>query len=189
MSRMFRKKRISVPAPQKDSYSYEELYTEYWPILVSLFKRTIPDPDESEDLAQLTMIRVWIYWDKIQWDKLENVIGVIANGIKCDYMNKRHTQSFIEFESDELEFEGYSDGITDPMRALVNSQLDEVFNSIFLHIDKARDREVFLDYYVKELDIEQLCDKHKITRNHAYLIFHKCRNIVRDAFDYEDFIE
>ncbi len=185
----YKKKRISVPSPRKDpsTYTYDELYKEYWPALQKLFMYSIGDYHTAEDLAQLVMIRVWRYWDRLQWDKLAGAIGVIANNVRYDYLKANFDRPDKEFYEDELEFDCHDNGISDPIRKLVVERAADAVVD-FTEILKDKDREFFLDFYIHDIDLNDLCEKHSIKRPHVYVRLHRIRELLFECFEAYDLL-
>lgn len=186
----YRKKRITVPAPKKadpSTYTYEELYEEYFKKLHMLFYSSIQDYHDAEDLTQNTLIRVWRYWDKIQWDKLGGAIGTIANNVRYDYVRGHFDKPDKAFYEDVLDFESHDDGITDPLRKLVIERAGDAVHE-FTEILRDKDREIFLDFYTRDMVIGDLCEKYGMKRTHLYVQLHRIRDLLHECFDAYDLI-
>lgn len=186
----YRRKRITVPAPKKDdpsTYTYDELYAEYWDRLHILYSYSIQDYHDAEDLAQEALIRIWRYWDRIQWNKLGGAIAVIVNNVRYDYVRGNFDKPDKEFYEDTLEFESHDDGITDPLRKLVIERAADAVNE-FTGVLRDKDREIFLDFYTRDMDIEDLCQKYGMKRTHIYVQLHRIRELLHECFDAYDLI-
>lgn len=186
----YRRKRITVPAPRKadpSTYTYEELYAEYWDRLHILYSYSIRDYHDAEDLAQEALVRIWRYWDRIQWNKLGGAIAVIVNNVRYDYVRGNFDKPDKEFYEDTLEFESHDDGITDPLRKLIIERAADAVNE-FTGVLKDKDREIFLDFYTRDMDIEDLCQKYGMKRTHIYVQLHRIRELLHECFDAYDLI-
>ena len=170
-------KRVSLRPPKKEAYNFEELYEEYWKQLHTQFYLLEKDYQLAEDLAQETMLRVWQYWDRIQWDKLYGAIATIANNVRFGYMRKHlnrvDTQSYDETDG-IFEFECHDNGITDPMRQILQDEASD-------HVEKALKRltedeiMLFSDMYLRSYDIKALTDKYKMSKTNIYVKLHRVR--------------
>lgn len=186
----YRRKRITVPAPKRDdpsTYTYELLYEEYWDRLHILYSYSIQDYHDAEDLAQEALIRIWRYWDRIQWNKLGGAIAVIVNNVRYDYVRGNFDKPDKEFYEDTLEFESHDEGITDPLRKLVIERAADAVNE-FTGVLRDKDREIFLDFYTRDMDIEDLCQKYGMKRTHIYVQLHRIRELLHECFDAYDLI-
>lgn len=173
----YKKKRIIVPQPKRESYTYEELYEEFWPRFQTLFTLSIKDYHTGEDLAQEVMIRVWRYWDRIQWDKLAGALGVIANNVRYDYLKENFDKPDKNFYEDELEFDHHDSGITDPLRKLIIERAADVVQE-FAEALKNEDKEIFLDFYTRDFDIDDLCSKYGMKKTHVYVKLFRIRDLL-----------
>lgn len=185
----YKKKRISVPSPKQDpfNYTFDTLYKEYWGPLQKLFYQSIGDYHMAEDLAQMVLIRVWRYWDRLQWDKLAGAIGTIANNVRYDYLKANFDKPDKDFYEDSLEFECHDEGINDPVRKLV---IERAANAVvaFTGILRDKDREFFLDFYLRDCDLDHLCEKHGIKRPHVYVRLHRIRELLFECFESYDLL-
>lgn len=173
----YKKKRITVPQPRKSTYTYEELYNEFWAKFQTLFSYSIKDYHMGEDLAQEVMIRVWRYWDRIQWDKLAGALGVIANNVRYDYLKDNFDKPDKNFYEDELEFDHHDNGITDPLRRLIIERAADVVQE-FSEALKEKDRDIFLDFYTRDFDIDDLCNKYGMKKTHVYVQLFRIRDLL-----------
>lgn len=170
-------RRVSLPLPKKTDYTFDELYKEYWKHLHTQFYLLEKDYHIAEDLAQETMLRVWQYWDRIQWDKLAGIIGTIANNVRFGYMrkylNRVDTQSYDETEG-IFEFECHDNGITDPMRVVLQ-------NEASAHVEKSMnkfsdfDKDLFNDMYLCNMSIHDMIAKHKMSKTNIYVKLFRIR--------------
>ncbi|MGL5564163.1 MAG: RNA polymerase sigma factor [Plesiomonas sp.] len=186
----YRRKRITIPAPRKlvpSEYTYEELYEEYWDRIQHLYHQSGIDYHDAEDLAQEALIRVWRYWNRIQWDKLGGAIAVIVNNVRYDYIRGNFDKPDKEFYEDTLEFESHDDGITDPLRKLVIERAGDAVND-FTEVLRDKDREIFLDFYTRDIDIDEMCEKYGMKRTHIYVQLHRIRDLLHECFDAYDII-
>lgn len=171
-------RRVSLPNQKLKKYTYEELYSEYWEQLFKQFYSLEKDFHIAEDLAQETMMRIWIYFDRVQMDKVSGIVGTIANNTRFDYMrkylNRVDTQSYDETEG-ILEFACHDEGLTDPLRALLQ-------NEAGFHIDKILitftdfEKDIFADMYLRNMKIDSITDKYKMTRTNVYVKLFRIRN-------------
>ncbi|BBU72759.1 RNA polymerase sigma factor [Cronobacter phage vB_CsaP_009] len=169
-------KRVIAPEPKKKGrYSFEELYTEYWKPLRDQFYFTERDFHLAEDLAQETLLRVWLYWDRIQWDKLTGAIGTIANNVRYGYVRKEFDRPDKEIYDNILDFESHDDGITDPIRDILNDESSKFIQMAFNRL-KDDDKELFTDIYLRNTDTKEVAKKHGITLNFVYVRLHRIRN-------------
>ncbi|AEK81962.1 RNA polymerase sigma factor [Salmonella phage SeKF_80] len=168
-------KRISAPTPKKTSYTFEELYAEFWGPLQKQFFYMEKDYHLAEDLAQETLLRVWQYWDRIQWDKLGGVIGTIANNVRYGYVRKEFDRVDTELYDNVLEFECHDDGLTDPIRELLSDEASNFVQEAFESL-KDSERELFADIYLKNLETKDVAKKHRMTANNIYVSLHRIRN-------------
>lgn len=173
----YKKKRITVPQPRQSTYTYEELYNEFWGKFQALFAYSIKDYHMGEDLAQEVMIRVWRYWDRIQWDKLAGALGVIVNNVRYDYLKDNFDKPDKNFYEDELEFDHHDSGITDPLRKLIIERAADVVQE-FAEALKEKDREIFLDFYTRDFDIDDLCNKYGMKKTHVYVQLFRIRDLL-----------
>ncbi|QDH46526.1 putative RNA polymerase ECF sigma factor [Aeromonas phage LAh_9] len=170
-------RRVSLRPPKRQEYTFEELYDEYWQQLHTQFYSLEKDFQLAEDLAQESMLRVWQYWDRIQWDKLSGAIGTIANNVRFGYMrkylNRVDTQSYDETDG-IFEFECHDNGITDPMRQMLQNEASD-------HVEKALKRltdeemSLFSDMYLRNFDIKDLTIKYKMSKTNVYVRLHRVR--------------
>ncbi|UIW10562.1 RNA polymerase ECF sigma factor [Aeromonas phage BUCT695] len=175
-------KRISVPVPKKDRYTYEELYEEYWKPLKLSFYFMEKDVQLAEDLAQETMLRVWMYWDRIQWDKLGGVIATIANNVRYGYKRKDYDRVDKDLYDNVLDFECHDEGLTDPIRFVMNNEASYFVQYAFNKL-KDKERELFSDVYLRNLDTKTVAKKHKISQSHIYVRLHRIRNQLITSLD------
>lgn len=175
-------KRISAPAPKQESYTYNQLYAEYWGALQKQFYYMEKDYHLAEDLAQETLLRIWQYWDRIQWDKLGGVIGTIANNVRYGYVRKEFDRVDTELYDNVLEFECHDDGITDPIRELLSDEASSFVQQAFNCL-KDNERELFADVYLKNLETKDIAKKHGITANNIYVSLHRIRNRLIDNLE------
>lgn len=168
-------KRISAPSPKRTSYTFEQLYEEYWDALQKQFYYMEKDYHLAEDLAQETLLRVWQYWDRIQWDKLGGVIGTIANNVRYGYVRKEFDRVDTELYDNVLEFECHDEGITDPIRELLSDETSKFVQNAFDNL-KDEERELFTDIYLKNLETKDVAKKFKMTPNNLYVSLHRIRN-------------
>ncbi|MGL5015037.1 MAG: RNA polymerase sigma factor [Bacteroidales bacterium] len=186
----YRRKRITIPAPRKldtSTYTYEELYDEYWGRIQMLFAHSGIDWHDAEDLAQESLFRVWKYWNRIQWDKVSGAIAVIVNNVRYDYLRGNFDKPDKEFYEDTIEFESHDEGITDPLRKLVIERAADAVNE-FTEVLRDKDREIFLDFYTRDIDIEEMCEKYGMKRTHIYVQLHRIRDLLHECFDAYDII-
>lgn len=186
----YRKKRISIPEPRKGvgvRYTYEELYEEYWPIFHSRYNSALGDHWLAEDLAQEAMARVFRYWNRIQWDKLTGALGVIVNHVRYDYLRANFNRVDRDFYEDRLEFDHHDEGITDPLRMLIISRGMTAVDD-FVPVLKESDRELFLDYYTRDIQIDELCERHNKTSNNIYVCLHRIRKVFFECYSAYDLI-
>lgn len=179
-------RRISAPIPKKERYeTFEELYEEFWDPLHKQFYYMDKDFHLAEDMAQETMLRVWQYWDRLQWDKLGGAIGTIANRVRYGQMRKEMGRPDDQLYDDILEFECHDEGITDPVREVMNHQASEIISGIF---DKLREeeRELFSDVYLRNLSIAEVAEKHEITKPHVYVKLYRIRDQLIGRLDRYD---
>ncbi|MGL5965146.1 MAG: RNA polymerase sigma factor [Fusobacteriaceae bacterium] len=186
----YKRKWITVPAPRKAdprTYTYEELYEEYWPALHKLYYYSVRDFHEAEHLAQEAMFKVWRYWDRLQWDKLGGAIGRIANNVRYDYLRGNFEKPDKEFYDDVLEFESHDEGVTDPLRKLI---IERAADCVEEFSDGLKDkyREIFLDFYTRDMDIAEICEKHKMQRGNIYTHLHRIRTMLGESFGMYDLI-
>ena len=188
--KFFSKKRIIIPAPRKEdpySYTYDELYKEYWPILQKLFYYSIQNYEDAEDLAQIAMIKIWRYWDNIQWDKLAGAIGVIANNVKFDYLRDDVDLNKMVYVEDHLELEYHDEGILDPLRLLIIERAaDELAD--FTKVLKYRDAMLFLDFYTTNMTPDEVCEKHDVPKKHMYVQLHRIKEKLNSRIEGLDII-
>lgn len=173
----YKKKRITVPQPRQSSYTFDELYNEFWGKFQTLFAYSIKDYHMGEDLAQEVMIRVWRYWDRIQWDKLAGALGVIVNNVRYDYLKDNFDKPDKNFYEDELEFDHHDNGITDPLRRLIIERAADVVQD-FAEALKEKDRDIFLDFYTRDFDIDDLCNKYGMKKTHVYVQLFRIRDLL-----------
>lgn len=186
----YRRRRITVPAPKKadpSTYTFEELYEEYWDRLHMLYFQSIKDYHDAEDLAQEALIRVWRYWDRLQWNKLGGAIAVIVNNVRYDYVRGNFDKPDKEFYEDTFEFESHDEGITDPLRKLIIERAADAVND-FTEILRDKDKEIFLDFYTRDMGIEDLCVKYGMKRTHIYVQLYRIRDLLHECFDAYDLI-
>jgi len=179
-------RRVSLPTAKKKDYTYEELYIEYTPHLIKSFYAMENDYHLAEDLAQETMYRVWQYWDRIQWDKLEGIIGTIANHTRFGYMrkflNRVDTESY-DIEEGIYEFECHDEGLSDPLRVLLLEQsLDETLKCVEKLCKK--EKQMFVDAYIEGMDVHELMDKYKNTKVAIYVRLFRMRNKILNRLEY-----
>lgn len=184
-------KRVIIPEPKHNpvthKYTYDELYAEYWEKLHRQFSMSIDDWHLAEDLTQEVMLRVLKFWDRIQWDKLTGAIGTIANNVRYDYLNERTNKVDKDSYDDMFEFEQHDEGITDPVRLLVTEQAIKGVDG-FLKSLKDKDKDVFVDFYLNNMEITEVCDKHNMKRNHVYVQLFRIRELLNDEFRKMDII-
>ncbi|QQG33663.1 RNA polymerase ECF sigma factor [Cronobacter phage A24] len=168
-------KRLSAPVPKKEHYKdFDELYREYWAPLQKQFFYMEKDYQLAEDLAQETMIRVWQYWDRIQWDKLGGVIGTIANNVRYGYVRKEFDRVDTEMYDNILDFECHDEGLTDPIRDVLNNEASTFVQYAFEKL-KPQERELFTDVYLKNLKTKDVAKKHGMTTGHIYVQLFRIR--------------
>lgn len=183
-------RRISAPNPKRDHYeNFDVLYKEMWSPLQKQFFYMEKDYQLAEDLAQETMLRVWLYWDRIQWDKLGGVVGTIANNVRFGYVRKEFDRVDTEMYDNILDFEHHDDGINDPIRELLGNE-DSGFVQLSFSKLKESERELFSDIYLRNLDTKQVAKKHGISVGHVYVRLHRVRNQLIDSLEkYEVTVE
>lgn len=186
MSAEYKKKRIKVHTPRQEEYTFEELYKEYWPVLQKAYS-SVAGYHEAEDMAQEAMLRIWRYWDRIQWDKLEGVVGTIANHVRYDYLYKNFDKPDKEFYEDVLEFECHDVGIQDPLRTVI---ADQAFDwvSTFLEVLDGMDRYLFVSFYLENVTIEEMSEKSKLRKSHIYVQLHRIRELLKECYERYDII-
>lgn len=167
-------KRISVPVPKKDSYTFEELYKEFWGPLQKQFFYVEKDHHLAEDLAQETLLRVWQYWDRIQWDKLGGVMGTIANNVRYGYVRKEFDRVDTELYDNVLEFECHDDGLTDPIREILSDESSNFVQQAFENL-KESEKGLFTDVYLRNLETKDVAKKYKMSVNNIYVSLHRIR--------------
>lgn len=176
-------KRLSVPVPKKNHYKdFDELYREYWKGLQKQFYYMEKDFQLAEDLAQETMIRVWQYWDRIQWDKLGGVIGTIANNVRYGYVRKEFDRVDTEMYDNILDFECHDEGLTDPIRDVLNNESSVFIQDAFERL-KEGERELFTDIYLRNLATKDVAKKHGMSMGYVYVQLHRIRNQLVDNLD------
>lgn len=179
-------KRLSAPTPKKAVYkNFDELYREYWSPLQKQFFYMEKDFQLAEDLAQETMLRVWQYWDRIQWDKLGGVIGTIANNVRYGYVRKEFDRVDTEMYDNILDFECHDDGITDPLRDVLNNEAS-VFVSYAFDKLKDNERELFNEVYLKNMTTKEVAKKHGMTTGYIYVQLHRIRAQLIDTLQSHD---
>lgn len=178
-------RRISAPTPKKTSYTFNELYEEYWDPLQKQFFYMERDYHLAEDLAQETLLRIWQYWDRIQWDKLGGVIGTIANNVRYGYVRKEFDRVDTELYDNVLEFECHDEGITDPLRDVLNNEASTFVQVAFNKL-KDVEKELFSDIYLRNLETKDVAKKHKISVGHVYVRLHRIRNQLVDSLERHD---
>lgn len=172
-------KRISTPNPSKSYYStFEEFYSEMWGPLQKRFFYSEKDHQTSEDLAQETMIRVWKYWDRIDWTKINGAFATIANNARWGYQRKDFNRVDTEKYDNVLEYESDDDGIEDPIKKLLNS---ESYHYVKKALGELTDdeRELFKDRYLRNLTLDQVVSIHGITRNNLYVKLFRIRDKIK----------
>lgn len=187
MSQKRRSRRITIPRQKRQEYTYEQLYAEYWGPIQKLFFMNIKDYHDAEDLTQEVMIRVWKYWDRIQWNKLTGALAVIVNNVKYDYVVGNYDKPDKFQMDDDLEFEAHDEGITDPLRKLVIERAADAVRE-FIGVLGEKDREVFLDFYTRDYEIEELCDKYKTKRSNIYVQLYRIRELLLCCFERYDLL-
>ena len=179
-------RRVSLPAPKKDNYTFEEVYMEYSKHLYTSFYALERDHHIAEDLTQETLFRIWQYWDRIQWDKLVGIIGTIANHTRFGYMRKHlnrvDTESY-DVEEGMYEFEMHDEGLTDPLRELM---LDQALEETFSCVEKLcpKEQEIFYDTYIEGLDVHQLMEKYKNSKVAIYVRLFRIRNKLLNRLEF-----
>lgn len=182
-------KRISAPTPKKESYTYEELYEEFWKPLQKQFYYMEKDYHLAEDLAQETLLRIWQYWDRIQWDKLGGVIGTIANNVRYGYVRREFDRVDTEMYDNVLEFECHDNGLTDPVRELLADEASSFVQKAFETLKEA-ERELFTDVYLRNLTTKDVASKYGMSSNNIYVSLHRIRsqlvaNIDRETVNFQ----
>lgn len=186
----YKRRRITTPKPRKkdwSTYTYREVDDEFRKRLHMLFYYNIRDWHEAEDLTQETLLRIWKYWPKIQFEKLSSVIGVITNNVRFDYMRGHFDKPDKEFYEDVLEFECHDEGITDPLRKLIVERAADSIGE-FTEVLRDKEREIFLDFYTRDMVISDLCEKYKMSRNNIYVHLHRVRELLHECFSAYDLI-
>jgi len=172
-------RKISLPNPKKTQYTYDELYKEYWKNIQLAFFFSERDWHIAEDLAQETMLRVWSYWDRIQWDKLGGAIGTIANNVRYRHLQKEFDRVDIESYDDILEFESHDEGITDPLREVLNDENAKVIQEAFSRLSES-DAELFADIYLRNLKTSEVAEKHKTSVGNVFVRLYRVRGILSE---------
>lgn len=176
-------RRVSAPAPKKTHYeTFDEVYNEFWAPLQKQFFYMERDYHLAEDLAQETLLRIWQYWDRIQWDKLGGVIGTIANNVRYGYVRKEFDRVDTELYDNVLEFECHDDGITDPLRDVLNNEASTFIQYAFNKL-KDSEKELFSDIYLRNLETKDVAKKHSISVGHVYVRLHRIRNQLTDNLE------
>lgn len=180
---------IVLPAPKQDPYSYtfEELYSEYWGTFHKLYFYSIKDWHEAEDLAQITMIKIWRYWDRLQWNKLAGAMATIVNCVRHDWVSQKLSRYEDDFSSDELEFDKHDEGITDPLRTLIVGRAMDAVQD-FLGVLDIDEKELFLDFYTRSKSIDEVCEDRNIQRSNAYVQLHRIRDLLSECFERYDLV-
>lgn len=181
---------ITLPAPKKEDpfdYTFDELYSEYWGTFHKLYFYSIKDWHEAEDLAQITMIKIWRYWDRIQWNKLAGAMATIVNCVRHDHVTQKLSKMEDDFSSFELEFDSHDEGVTDPLRTMITERAMSAVNE-FLGVLDGDEKELFLDFYTRSKTIDEVCEEHKIKRTNAYVQLHRIRELLTECFERYDLV-
>lgn len=169
-------RRLSAPTPKKNNYKdFDELYREYWGPLQKQFFYMEKDYQLAEDLAQETMLRVWQYWDRIQWDKLGGILGTIANSVRYGYVKKQFDRVDTEKYDNILDFECHDEGLTDPIRDVLNNEASGFIQYAFDRL-KENERDLFSDIYLKNMTTKEVASKHKMATGHVYVQLFRIRS-------------
>lgn len=180
-------KRIIAPMPKKEGRyeSFDEFYKEYWDALRNQFYYTERDFHLAEDLAQETLLRIWQYWDRLQWDKIAGAVGTIANNVRYGYIRKEFDRPDKDLYDNILEFECHDEGITDPLRDILNNEASGYVQKAFEKI-KEEDKSIFSDVYLRNIETKDVAKKHGITLNLIYVRLHRIRNHLASYLELND---
>ena len=181
MSGWRKNRRLVIPAPKQETYTYDELYAEYWPAIHRLFYYAFDDYHEAEDLTQEVIIRIWKFWNRIQWDKLSGAIAVIVNNVRIDHGRDKLNKVDKDFYDSELEFECHDEGITDPLRLLVIERARTAIEE-FTEVLRDKDKELFLDYYTRDVSMDELVEKHGMKRTHIHVRLFHIRKLLFECY-------
>ncbi|MDE6751430.1 MAG: RNA polymerase sigma factor [Eubacterium sp.] len=77
---------------------FNTIYDKFYPPVLSYFRKRISE-DESEDLAQITFMKLWAYLPCVSNIKNEkSLIFSIAKNVYCDRMRQKKLQTIFENE-------------------------------------------------------------------------------------------
>lgn len=183
-------RRVVAPDPEKESYTYEELYKEYWPKLHLAFYGIMKDWHVAEDLAQDTLFQLWRYWDRIHWARLSGVIGLTANSAMRMHMRKERMQVPCDDDVDVLEYEQENeDCIYDPVKLLLQAEHLELTEERIRSLLGGVNYLVFCKYYIENKSVDEICDTLSVKKSAIYVRLKRIRDrlaygIIEEDDDY-----
>jgi RNA polymerase sigma factor (sigma-70 family) len=130
---------MPLPCPKQTTYTYTELYKEYWDTVRRGLFRNTKDHHAAEDLAQETFLTVLKYFDNIDIRTVHSLLAVISSQLYFKW--KRAVDNAPNFREDEDDpfkimndtFEESCNGLLDPLKII---QQDQFLSERFERIDK-----------------------------------------------------
>ena len=154
----------------------QRLVDRYWRSLLFLLNRRSDDPQLANDIAQDTFITVLGNIREGKLDdpqKLGAYIRSIGNFLLIAHFRKQSRQDTHTFDHAELDVPSKSPSLFQVLNgrkalAQVQQLIDEM--------SKPRDKQILLDYYLKEKSKATICDEMALAPEHFDRVLYRARN-------------
>lgn len=180
-------RKISVVVPEakkedKESYTVEELYVEYYKPLQRRFAKVTGTHEDGEDLTQEVFERLIKYWDRAQKHKIEAVIATICHNVLYDWRNRHFNRVPTVNVDDILDYDCSDNGITDPFRTLVNERVfDQVMEAMSLLTEQQQT--IFNMYHVQSMDTKEIVDELGCGMSSVYSALNAARKLINQLYE------
>lgn len=173
---------FQIPVPKQHYYNEDmvDFFKEYWKPLCKMFHARTRCEPTSEDLAQIVMIKLWMYHSRVEWSSLGGVISRMAHNAFCDHLGQVKRHEDLVFVDDVLEFDCHDKGISDPYRKIVSERSMGAMEG-FMNTLSGEKKEIFIDYYTHKMSREEISDKYGKTRGNIGVQLYRVR---KDLLEY-----
>lgn len=180
-----RKIKVVIPDAKKadkSSYTYLDVYDEYKRFILRRFTGITGSHEDGEDLTQDVFERLFIYWDRVDKNRIEAVLAVICHNVRYDWMSKRYNRPHLIAVDDILEYDCSDEGISNPFRALVNERsFDQIKEAISI-LDESQIT-AFNLYHVKGLKVTEIAKEMGINNNAVYTLLDSVKRLINEVCD------